>query len=57
MIVAMFALREPPSRDEQSMMAATVINCRDCHGDDGLAHGARCVDLSVHCGFLLLWLV
>ena len=24
------ALREPPSRDEQSMMAATVINCRDC---------------------------
>ena len=30
-------------------------DCRDCHGDDGLAHGARRVDLSVHCGFLLLW--
>ena len=30
MIVAMFALREPPSRDEQSIMVATVINCRDC---------------------------
>ena len=32
-------------------------DCRDCHGDDGLAHGARRIDLSVHCGFLLLWLV
>ena len=30
---------------------------RDCHGDDCLAHGARCIDLSVHCGFLLLWFV
>ena len=32
-------------------------DCRDCHGDDCLAHGARRIDLSVHCGFLLLWLV
>ena len=30
MFVAMFALCEPLPRDEQSMMAATVINCRDC---------------------------
>ena len=32
-------------------------DCRDCHGDDCPAHGARRIDLSVHCGFLLLWLV
>ena len=30
-------------------------NRRDCHGDDCLAHGARRIELSVHCGFLLLW--
>ena len=32
-------------------------DCRDCHGDDCPAHDARRIDLSVHCGFLLLWLV
>ena len=31
-------------------------NSSDCHGDDCLAHGARRIDLSVHCGFLPLGL-